>query len=286
MVSAVPYPMPLAPMSTSSPARMKSRVALGQLNAQDELVFREGRERLAGQNNLADENRDGEDTASARGKHRAFAGLLGDDAAVRLHCGQGAIGNVEIGFGLIELGLGADAALQQLSNAIEVDLGLIAPRLLRAGAQIQRLHLQCELLIGHQGDLGACGDRVAFLDCEGGDRAADPSPSDELMGRLNRRDDRLAGRCPARWGDCWRLGGAFDVRSAGVANSAHVRTGPAQWFSEGVATFALLLTIFGCVARAPAAVPYAVGLYITATYWFTASTSFANPAVTIASTSV
>jgi glycerol uptake facilitator-like aquaporin len=44
----------------------------------------------------------------------------------------------------------------------------------------------------------------------------------------------------------------------------------------------LLLTIIGCGARAPAAVPYAVGLYITAAYWFTASTSFANPAVTIA----
>jgi glycerol uptake facilitator-like aquaporin len=43
-----------------------------------------------------------------------------------------------------------------------------------------------------------------------------------------------------------------------------------------------VLTIFGCIARTPAAVPYAVGLYITAAYWFTASTSFANPAVTIA----
>jgi glycerol uptake facilitator-like aquaporin len=64
--------------------------------------------------------------------------------------------------------------------------------------------------------------------------------------------------------------------------STHARSGPSQWFSEGVATFGLLLTIFGCVARAPAAVPYAVGLYITAAYWFTASTSFANPAVTIA----
>ncbi len=49
-----------------------------------------------------------------------------------------------------------------------------------------------------------------------------------------------------------------------------------------MATFGLLLTIFGCVARAPTAVPYAVGLYITSAYWFTASTSFANPAVTIA----
>jgi len=60
------------------------------------------------------------------------------------------------------------------------------------------------------------------------------------------------------------------------------RTGFGQWFAEAVATFGLLLTIFGCVARAPGAVAYAVGLYITAAYWFTASTSFANPAVTIA----
>ena len=51
---------------------------------------------------------------------------------------------------------------------------------------------------------------------------------------------------------------------------------------RAVATFGLLLTILGCVARTPAAVPYAVGLYITSAYWFTASTSFANPAVTIA----
>jgi glycerol uptake facilitator-like aquaporin len=60
------------------------------------------------------------------------------------------------------------------------------------------------------------------------------------------------------------------------------RTGAGQWLAEAVATFGLLLTIFGCVARRPDCVPYAVGLYITAAYWFTASTSFANPAVTIA----
>lgn len=64
--------------------------------------------------------------------------------------------------------------------------------------------------------------------------------------------------------------------------SAHVRTGSGQWLAEFVATFGLLLTILGCVARTPAAVPYAVGLYIASAYWFTASTSFANPAVTIA----
>lgn len=64
--------------------------------------------------------------------------------------------------------------------------------------------------------------------------------------------------------------------------SAKVRFGSPQWFSEFVAAFGLCLTIFGCLNSARAAVPAAVGLYITAAYWFTASTSFANPAVTIA----
>src|SRR5256885_12348422 len=64
--------------------------------------------------------------------------------------------------------------------------------------------------------------------------------------------------------------------------STTVRAGTGQWFAEAVATFGLVLTIFGCLARTPAAIPYAVGLYITAAYWFTASTSFANPAVTVA----
>jgi glycerol uptake facilitator-like aquaporin len=64
--------------------------------------------------------------------------------------------------------------------------------------------------------------------------------------------------------------------------SATARSGPGQWLAEAVATFGLLLTILGCSARTLSAVPYAVGLYITAAYWFTASTSFANPAVTIA----
>jgi glycerol uptake facilitator-like aquaporin len=64
--------------------------------------------------------------------------------------------------------------------------------------------------------------------------------------------------------------------------SLNARTGLGQWLAEFVATFGLLLTILGCATRTPAAVPYAVGLYITSAYWFTASTSFANPAVTIA----
>jgi glycerol uptake facilitator-like aquaporin len=64
--------------------------------------------------------------------------------------------------------------------------------------------------------------------------------------------------------------------------SQKVRTGHAQWFAEWVATFGLMATILGGIRFAAHAVPWLVGLYITAAYWFTASTSFANPAVAIA----
>ena len=64
--------------------------------------------------------------------------------------------------------------------------------------------------------------------------------------------------------------------------SQKVRTGHAQWFAEWVATFGLMATILGGIRFAANAVPWLVGLYITAAYWFTASTSFANPAVAIA----
>lgn len=64
--------------------------------------------------------------------------------------------------------------------------------------------------------------------------------------------------------------------------STTVRTGLGQWVGEFVATFGLVGTILACLRARPDAVPWAVGLYITAAYWFTSSTSFANPAVTIA----
>ncbi len=64
--------------------------------------------------------------------------------------------------------------------------------------------------------------------------------------------------------------------------STTVRTGMGQWVGEFVATFGLVGTILGCLKSRAEAIPYAVGLYITAAYWFTSSTSFANPAVTIA----
>jgi len=66
--------------------------------------------------------------------------------------------------------------------------------------------------------------------------------------------------------------------------STHARTGPAQWWSELVATFGLVLVIRGVSRSRPEFTPLAVGLYITSAYWFTASTSFANPAVTLART--
>jgi glycerol uptake facilitator-like aquaporin len=63
-------------------------------------------------------------------------------------------------------------------------------------------------------------------------------------------------------------------------HSAHIRTGPAQWLAEGVATFGLLLVVLG--HRRPEDVPWMIACWIGAAYWFTASTSFANPAITIA----
>src|ERR1700722_5205833 len=92
---------------------------------------------------------------------------------------------------------------------------------------------------------------------------APPRPAVARLWQLRRR--------AARGRSCRRLGGAPDVRSPLLQISTHVRTGSAQWLSEGVATFGLVLTIFGCVARVPTAAPHAVGPYITAAYWFTAS---------------
>lgn len=77
----------------------------------------------------------------------------------------------------------------------------------------------------------------------------------------------------------WAAHLMFDM--AVIQESVRTRTGAAQWFSEGVATFGLVLTILGCIRYRPKSMAIAVGLYITAAYWFTASTSFANPAVTI-----
>jgi glycerol uptake facilitator-like aquaporin len=104
---------------------------------------------------------------------------------------------------------------------------------------------------------------------------------------------RLRGAVTARsalaYGAAQLAGGVFGVWAAHVMFdlplwqvSHHVRTGPGQWLGEGIATFGLVLTILGTVQARPAWVPASVALYITAAYWFTSSTSFANPAITVA----
>lgn len=97
----------------------------------------------------------------------------------------------------------------------------------------------------------------------------------------------------------WRLAGLYMLAqiAGGIVGTAaahlmfdipmlvigdQTRGGPSQWFSEGVATFGLVFTIIMGIRHRPAAVPAMVAAYIVAAYWFTASTSFANPAVTIA----
>jgi len=103
-----------------------------------------------------------------------------------------------------------------------------------------------------------------------------------LRGELSWRDLPLYVVCQIVGGiaGVWAAHLMFDLPI--LQTSLTARSGYGQWFAEAVATFGLFLTIVGCVTRNAAAVPYAVGLYITAAYWFTASTSFANPAVTLA----
>ncbi len=72
----------------------------------------------------------------------------------------------------------------------------------------------------------------------------------------------------------------FDLAPLMIGTTA--RSGPSQWLAEAVATFTLILTILGGLRYAPQSIPWLVGLVITAAYWFTSSTSFANPAVTLA----
>ncbi len=103
-----------------------------------------------------------------------------------------------------------------------------------------------------------------------------------LRGQLSARD--LATYIPVQLiggiGGVWVAHVMFDVPVLQL--STHARTGWGQWTGEFIATFGLVMTILGTVKMRPAAVPASVALYITAAYWFTSSTSFANPAITIA----
>ena len=96
--------------------------------------------------------------------------------------------------------------------------------------------------------------------------------SDALLYAMAQIGGGIAGTCLAHL--------MFDLPI--MTASTHIRAGHAQWLSEGVATFGLVLTILAGLRFQSHAISWLVGLYITAAYWFTASTSFANPAVTIA----
>ena len=170
------------------------------------LVLGQRRDRLARHDDAADGDRHGQHAAGARREDGAFARLLRDDVAIAAHRRQVALGDVEIGLGLVELGLGADAALRQFGDAIVIGLRLIALGLLRGDARVERLHLQRELLVRHHGDLRAGGDRVALLDRQRGDRAADAGARDELVHRFDGRDHRLAVGDVGRMNDVVLLG--------------------------------------------------------------------------------
>lgn len=103
-----------------------------------------------------------------------------------------------------------------------------------------------------------------------------------IKGDLARRDAVLYTAAQIAGGIIGTVAAHLMFALPAITASAHVRTGNAQWFAEWVATFGLIVTILAGICFAHVAVPWLVGLYITAAYWFTASTSFANPAVAIA----
>jgi arsenate reductase len=109
--------------------------------------------------------------------------------------------------------------------------------------------------------------------------------ADRILGGTSTRDGgvyvaaQVVGACVG----CMIANIMFSLAAINVSD--HTRSSGALWFSELIATFGLLIVIFGVVRTGRAAIaPFAVGAYITAAYWFTSSTSFANPAVTIGRT--
>ena len=134
--------------------------------------------------------------------------------------------------------------------------------------------------------LATGGGLVALILTFGAISGAHMNPAvtlaDAAMGGLARRDvfPYLAAQIAGAYLGVAVAHGMFELPV--FTASQHVRAGPAQFLSEFVASFGLLATIWGVARRRATAVPFAVAAYIVAAYWFTASTSFANPAVTLA----
>lgn len=163
--------------------------------------------------------------------------------------------------------------------------GLLVATVVGSGIMAQTLTQDVALaLLGNTVATGAM--LVVLITTLGPISGAYFNPAVSLVFAL-RRD--LPGREAVLYGAAQLVGGVVGTVAAHlmfalpvIAASQHVRTGGAQWFSEWVATFGLVATILAGIRFAQPSVPWLVGLYITAAYWFTASTSFANPAVAVA----
>jgi glycerol uptake facilitator-like aquaporin len=177
------------------------------------------------------------------------------------------------------------AALPQRLAAEALGTGLLVATVVGSGIMAESLTKDVALaLLGNTLPTGAM--LVVLITILGPISGAHFNPAVSLVFALKRD---LAARETAFYIGAQVAGGVLGTIAAHVMfalplldASTNVRTGGAQWFAEWVATFGLVVTILAGIRFARAAVPRLVGLYITAAYWFTASTSFANPAVAIA----
>src|SRR5262245_9195965 len=170
----------------------------------------------------------------------------------------------------------AEAVGTSLLVAVVVGSGIAAQRLSPNDAGVELL----------ENALATGAGLVALILAFGSVSGAHFNPvvtlADRILGGTTTRDGcvyvvaQIVGACVG----CMIANVMFNVAAIDV--STHVRSSGALWFSEVVATFGLLIVILGVVRTGRASIaPFAVGAYITAAYWFTSSTSFANPAVTI-----
>jgi glycerol uptake facilitator-like aquaporin len=177
------------------------------------------------------------------------------------------------------------AALPQRLAAEALGTGLLVATVVGSGIMAESLTKDVALaLLGNTLPTGAM--LVVLITILGPISGAHFNPAVSLVLALKRD---LAAREAAFYVVAQVVGGILGTIAAHLMfalplldPSTKVRTGGAQWFAEWVATFGLVLTILAGIRFARAAVPWLVGLYITAAYWFTASTSFANPAVAVA----
>jgi arsenate reductase len=182
-----------------------------------------------------------------------------------------------------------DRELARRASAEAVGTALLVAVVVGSGIAAQRLspnHVGLELL---ENALATGAGLVALILAFGSVSGAHFNPvvtlADRILGGTTTREGcwyvvaQIVGACLG----CMVANVMFNLAAINV--STHTRSSGALWFSEAIATFGLLVVIFGVVRAGRAGLaPFAVGAYITAAYWFTSSTSFANPAVTIGRT--